>query len=207
LKVFGDVTVKLPFTLDFCAKGPDVDPIALDIDDLRVTVYFPPSMSDGTIGKSFFPSGWAWWTGSSLRITLERSLTGEDIDVDSVRAHFVAVANITLRRLLNGYRTRFHRPQIYPVLIDPKELALKMEYDEGSSESLPESHETLFYRSLPSEAPLDNSINSATLNDLAAEIARDANPDVREHTLLDAEWLESVGEIERAAFLRSALLK
>ena len=131
LKVIGDVTVALPYTMDFCAKGPDVEPLFVDYKNVHITVFFPPSMSDGTVGQSFFPSGWAWWTGQSLRITLEQPLLESDIDMAALRTTMRDAANWILFQLLNAYRARMDRPEIYPVKIDPKLLVLTIEYSNG----------------------------------------------------------------------------
>jgi hypothetical protein len=205
MKVVGDVTVSLPYVLNFCAKGPDVEPIVVALDDVEVTLFFPPSMSDGTVGQSFFPSGWAWWTGSTLRLTVTSPALESQIDVEEARRHLLLYANHVLRRFLNAYRVRFHQPQIHAVLIDPKEFVLSIRYENGVSDLLPEPESEFFFRHLPSDAPLNTSVNTTTLDHLRGEITSGSEVAVEQQLVLDAEWLESIGESDRANFIRKML--
>ena len=207
MKVIGDVTVALPYTMDFCAKGPDVEPLFVDYKNVHITVFFPPSMSDGTVGQSFFPSGWAWWTGQSLRITLEQPLLESDIDMAALRTTMRDAANWILFQLLNAYRARMDRPEIYPVKIDPKLLVLTIEYSNGEVDALPEPEDAFFYRSLPDDAPLQRSINSQTLGGLMQDISSNNSPSTYDLLILDAEWLEAQGDFERATVIRTAAAK
>jgi hypothetical protein len=207
MKLVGDVTVGLPYTLDFCAKGPDIEPIIFDSNGVEITIFFPPSMSDGTVGQSFFASGWAWWTGTTLRLTMSQNIVGDNLDIEQARASFIEIGNKTLRRLLNSYRVRFHRPHIYPMRIDPKALVLKIEYHTGAAENLPEPFDAFFYQHIPDLAPLESSINLTTLSELAADLAGAGEQSVDEQLLLDAEWLESLQEFDRATAIRDAAAK
>ena len=102
MKIIADLLVELPFTLDYCAEGPDVASLLVPIDDIEITIYFPPSMSEGTVGQSFFPSGWAWWTGKTLRVSFSHILKPGELELELIRSRFLSVGNLVLRRLLKS---------------------------------------------------------------------------------------------------------
>jgi hypothetical protein len=204
MKVNGDVTVQLPFTLDFCAKGPDVDPLPFSMSGFDGLIFFPPSMSEGTVGQSFFSSGWAWWTGTSLRLKLSQDISESSFHIADTRRNLLEMANLALRYFLNKYRILFHRPDVHPVLVNPKDLELTIEFDDGRIEDLPEPIEAFFYQSIPDNAPLESSINSTTIPNLTDFVSSNSVPLIREHLLLDAEWLEVLGEKERAGVIKLA---
>ena len=54
MKFIADALIPLPFTLDFCARGPDVEPLVCTLNGLDATLFFPPSLSDGTDGAGDF---------------------------------------------------------------------------------------------------------------------------------------------------------
>jgi len=203
MRIIGVVEVTLPFALEYCAEGPDVDPIRAQVNGIDVSIALPPSMGDKTDGRCFFASGWAWWTGSLLSIEMTRAVAEADSDFDAIRLEFERAADEALRRLLNSYRVRFHKPSIHPVRIDPKALTLEVEATDGSRSAFPESPSMLFYNALPKEAPLDSSINAKTLILIASDMGDNSATSVADHLALDAEWLESLGETDRAARIRS----
>jgi len=203
MKLVADVTVSLPFKLDFCAKGPDVEPLQFDSGNYSAVLYFPPSMSDGTVGQSFFSNGWAWWTGTSLRLTLKRPIHESEIDIDLVRKTTISTANSILRTFLNSYRTRFQKAEVHPVKVDPKLLTLAVEYENGSLDSLPEPDEEFFYRHIPVDPPLSTTVNATTLGQLLSDLVGDIEPSMSDQFILDTEWLEQIGENRRAEILHN----
>jgi hypothetical protein len=205
MQIIGDVTVSLPYALDFCAKGPDVEPISLSLDGVEIVLYFPPSMSEGTIGQSFFSSGWAWWTGTTLRITTTVSVSSNETEVDEIRSLLLQSANNVLHRFLNSYRLQFHKSQVYPVLIDEKEFQLTLLQDDGTSSALPEPETAFFYHKIPTDAPLQTSVNSTTLDLLRDSLIAHSEPDVQSQLRLDAEWFELLGNPSKADLLRNLL--
>ncbi len=206
MQVEASITVTLPFDLDFCAEGPSVEPIAVTLSGVDVVVNFPPSMAEGTDGQSFFPSGWAWWKGHSLLIDLSQKVGPDDLDaIDELRVRFGDAADEALRRFLSAYRVRLNQPQVHPVRIDRKSVQLVLIRDDGETEALPEPLSEFFYNHTPPEPPLASSVNSTTLGALTDDVRSGVGATVADHIRLDVAWLESLGETERAAFLRKAL--
>ena len=205
MKIIAQVEVTLPFALEYCADGPDVQSARGRIDGIDVSIAFPPSMGEKTDGRSFFSSGWAWWTGSLLSVELSRPVSDNDDDFDAIRAEFESSANEALRRFLNSYRVRFQKPGIYPVRVDPKKLDIVVEQADGSRSAFPESTAAFFYSSLPSSPPLTTSVNSNTLAQIQADLDDGNTIALSEQLALDAQWLESLGESERAARIKTLL--
>ena len=54
MKLIADALISLPFTLDFCAKGPDVEPLTCALNGMDATLFFTPSLSEGTDGQGIF---------------------------------------------------------------------------------------------------------------------------------------------------------
>ena len=200
MKLVGDALISLPFTLDFCSQGPDVEPLTCRLSETDVMLIFPPSLSEGTDGQGII-AGWAWWTGRSLRLVLEREVDSVD-DVPALRAALLATGNEVLRRFLNAYRWRFHAPAVHPVRIDPRVLTLQAVHADGTSEPLEEPFASFFYRSLPPEPPLSTSVNATTVAQLQADVQDSTEPPMDDQLELDAEALEVWGESERANRLR-----
>jgi hypothetical protein len=206
LQIEASLTVTLPFTLDFCAEGPNVPPLTATIDGVDIAINFPPSMSDGADGQSFYPSGWAWWKGHALLVDLARVVTADDLDsVEDVRKVFGDVADEALRRFLNAYRVRLTRPDVHPVRIDRMNVQLVLIGDDGSTEALPEPVSAFFYNQMPHEAPLNSSLNSTNITALEADVRDGNEPSLASQLALDAAWLESLGEVKRAEALRRTL--
>lgn len=136
MRLIADTLIELPFRLDFCSQRPNVDPLYCHLDGADITLWFPPSMSDGTDGQGVF-GGWAWWTGKTLRIVQEREILGPP-DADALRQASLETGNTVLRRFLNAYRWRFSRPDVHPVAIDVRRLTLTVTHDDGTTETLPE---------------------------------------------------------------------
>jgi hypothetical protein len=204
MQIFGDVTVSLPYSLDYCAKGPDVSPLSIVRDGVEVTIFFPPSMSEGTVGQSFFSSGWAWWTGNTLRLTSSFIIASE-FDVEVVRHQLLSVSNDVLGKFLAAYRSQFYKPQIYPVVIDPKDYSLTLIHDDGSVEALPEPKAAFFYNRIPRDAPLETSINVDTLDLLREGVTTEGCGSPDSQLELDADWFESLGDAARAHRIRQLL--
>ena len=202
MKLIADALISLPFTLDFCSQGPDVEPLTCRLADTDATLIFPPSLSEGTDGQGII-AGWAWWTGKSLRLVLERDVDSVD-DVPALRETMLAIGNEVLRRFLNAYRWRFHAPGVHPVRIDPRALTLQALHADGTSETLEEPFASFFYRSLPPEPPLSTSVNATTIAQLQADVQDGAEPPMRDQLGLDAEALEAQGEAKRAEKVRGA---
>jgi hypothetical protein len=203
IRLIADALIELPFKLDFCAQGPDVDPLTCEIERHQATIFFPPSLSDGTDGQGVF-GDWAWWTGKSIRLILERDVDSVE-DADTLRTEALAVGNEVLRRFLNSYRYRMNRPDVHPIKIDPRVLNLKAVGDEGKTFELPEPFSSFFYKSMPKEAPLDKSVNAQTLALFADDVRNGQESPMIEQLRLDAELLEAQGEIKRAAKIREIL--
>ncbi len=195
-----DALVSLPFALDFCAAGPDVPPLVCTLENWQATLYFPPSLSDDTDGQGIF-GDWAWWTGKTLRVVLERAVSDAD-DADALRADALHAGNETLRRFLNACRVRFSRPEFYPVPIDPRRLTLTLVRDDGRRETLPEPVSAFFYQTMPNEPPVQQSISAETLAALQADVQSGTNPPLAAQWELDAQRLDAQGERQRAALLR-----
>lgn len=203
MKLTADVLVQLPFALDFCATRPHVEPLLCEMEGWHATLWFPPSMADGTDGKGVF-ANWAWWTGTTLRVVLERDVESVG-DPDALRKRALETANMLIRRLLNSYRVRFGRADVHPVRIDPRALALSVTRENGAVEQLPEPEGAFFYQGMPSGPPLTTSVNAETLTALAADVQDGHEQPIAEQLALDAFALDLQGETERAAALRRLL--
>ena len=196
MRLIADTLIELPFKLDFCSQKANVEPLFCHLDGTDITLWFPPSMSDGTDGQGVF-GGWAWWTGKTLRLVQEREIA-DPYDAEALRANALETGNAVLRRFLNAYRWRFHRPDVHPVAIDPRNLTLEIIHDDGTREALPEPVAAFFYQNLPAEPPLETSVNKTTLATLQDDVEQDYSPPVSDQLRLDAEALEAQGEHERA---------
>ncbi|MDQ2798016.1 MAG: hypothetical protein M3Y13_00040 [Armatimonadota bacterium] len=203
MKLIADALIDLPFKLDFCARGPDVDPLTCRLNETDATLYFPPSMGEGTDGQGIFGE-WAWWTGKTLRLVLERDVASTD-DVESLRAQSLATGNEILRRFLNACRWRLARPDVHPVSIDARTLTLELLHDDGRREALPEPASAFFYQSLPARPPLETSVSAQTLDALTADVRAGQSPPLAEQLRLDAEALEMQGEPGRANLVRGLI--
>ena len=200
MKLIADALIELPFTLDFCARGPDVEPLVCTHADFNVTLFFPPSLSEGTDGQGIFGE-WAWWTGKTLRLVLEQPLQGDE-DTEDLRAAALSTAREILRRFLNSYRWRFGKPEAHPIVLDPRALSLSIQHEDGKIEALTEPSSAFFYQNMPSKPPLETSVNSTTLDTLCGDVQTNAVPPLAGQLRLDAEALEAQGEPERAGLLR-----
>ena len=202
MKLIADALITLPFTLDFCAKGPDVEPLTCTLNGMDATLFFPPSLSDGTDGQGIFGE-WAWWTGKNLRLVLEQTITGGE-DTETLRTDALAVGQEILRRFLNAYRWRFSRPEVHPVVLDPRVVTLSVQHD-GKLEKLPEPLSSFFYQNMPSKPPLETSVNTLTLTTLYEDIQTAVDPPLAGQLRLDAEALDAQGEAERAELVRGLM--
>ena len=200
MKLIADALIELPFTLDFCARGPDVEPLVCTHADFNVTLFFPPSLSEGTDGQGIFGE-WAWWTGKTLRLVLEQPLQGDE-DTEDLRAAALSPAREILRRFLNSYRWRFGKPEAHPIVLDPRALSLSIQHEDGKIEALTEPSSAFFYQNMPSKPPLETSVNSTTLDTLRGDVQMNSVPPLAGQLRLDAEALEAQGEPERAGLLR-----
>lgn len=203
MKFIADALVPLPFTLDFCARGPDVEPLVCTLNGLDATLFFPPSLSDGTDGQGIFGE-WAWWTGRTLRLVLERPMTGEE-ETEALRREALTAGQEILRRFLNAYRWRFSKPEVHPLVLDPRTLSLSVQHDDGTVEALPEPLSAFFYQNLPAKPPLDTSVNTSTLETLQSDVQSGIDPPLAGQLRLDAEALEAQGETERAEMIRTLM--
>lgn len=203
MKFIADALIDLPFTLDFCARGPDVEPLTCTLNGLDATLFFPPSLSEGTDGQGIFGE-WAWWTGKTLRLVLERPLATQE-DTEDLRAAALSTGNEILRRFLNAYRCRFGKANIHPVIIDARVLTLSVQHEDGALEVLSEPLSAFFYQSMPKKPPLETSVNAITLETLQADVRAGVSPPLAEQLRLDAEALDAQGETERAALVRGLM--
>jgi len=203
MKLIADALITLPFTLDFCAKGPDVEPLTCTLNGMDATLFFPPSLSEGTDGQGIFGE-WAWWTGKTLRLVLEQTLMG-DADTEDLRKSALATGQEILRRFLNAYRWRFSQPEVHPIVLDPRVVTLSVQHDDGKIEKLPEPLGSFFYQNMPSKPPLETSVNSTTLETLFADIQSAVDPPIAGQLRLDAEALDAVGETKRADLVRGLI--
>jgi hypothetical protein len=203
MKLIADASLELPFKIDLCARGPDVEPLTCTLNDFQATLYFPPSLGEDTDGQGIFGE-WAWWTGRTLRLVLEREMD-EMGDMEMRRAEALATGQELLRRFLNAYRWRLNRPEIHPIPLDARTLTLEVLHDDGRREALTEPVSAFFYQNMPSQPPLESSINATTLPTLQADVQEGRRPPLTEQLRLDAEALEAQQETERALFLRQAL--
>ena len=205
MKLIADARIELPFKIDLCACGPDVEPLTCTLNGFHATLFFPPSLGEGTDGQGIF-GDWAWWTGRSLRLTLEREIERVG-DVESLRETARAAGTEILRRFLNAYRWRLGQPAVHPVAIDPRCLTLEAVHDDGRREALAEPIASFFYQNMPKEPPLETSVNAGTLSALQADVQAGREPPMTEKLRLDAESLESQGETDRAALVRGLIQK
>jgi hypothetical protein len=203
MKLIADALIALPFTLDFCAKGPDVEPLTCTLNGMEATLFFPPSLSEGTDGQGIFGE-WAWWMGKTLRLVLEMPLT-DDADTEILRETALATGQEILRRFLNAYRWRFSQPEVHPIVLDPRVVSLSLQHDDGHLEALPEPLSSFFYQNMPSKPPLETSVNATTLQTLYADIQNGIDPPLSGQLRLDAEALDAQGETERAELVRGMI--
>ncbi len=203
MKLIADALIDLPFTLDFCARGPDVDPLVCTLNGFDATLFFPPSLSEGTDGQGIFGE-WAWWTGKTLRLVLEQPVEGNG-DTENLRAAALATSQEILRRFLNAYRWRFGKPQVHPVVLDARALSLSLQHDDGTIEALSEPLSAFFYQTMPNIPPLETSVNVATLDTLRGDVQAGTPPPLAGQLRLDAEALEAQGETERAELVKSLM--
>jgi hypothetical protein len=203
MKLIADALVDLPFTLDFCSRGPDVEPLLCTLNGLDATLFFPPSLSDGTDGQGIFGE-WAWWTGKSLRLVLEQLLEGDE-DTEGLRENALTTSQEILRRFLNAYRWRFGRPDVHPIVLDARALSLSLQHDDGHIEALSEPSSAFFYHKMPKSAPLETTVNTLTLETLRGDIQSGIAPPLAGQLRLDAEALEAQGEAERAELVRGLI--
>jgi len=204
MKLIADALISLPFTLDFCAKGPDVEPLTCTLNGMDATLFFPPSLSEGTDGQGIFGE-WAWWTGKTLRLVLEQTLMG-DADTEDLRKSALATGQEILRRFLNAYRWRFSQPEVHPIVLDPRVVTLSVQHDDGKIEKLPEPLGSFFYQNMPSKPPLETSVNTTTLMTLYEDIQSAIDPPLAGQLRLDAEALDAQGETERAEMVRGLIV-
>ncbi len=204
MKLIADALIDLPFTLDFCARGPDVEPLVCTLDGLSATLFFPPSLSEGTDGKGIFGE-WAWWTGKTLRLVMEQTLEYDE-DTEALRARVRTTGQEILRRFLNAYRWRFSQPEVHPIVLDARALTLSIQHDDGTVEALTEPLASFFYQNMPSKPPLETSVNATTLATLTADIASGIAPPLAGQLRLDAEALDAQGETERAELIRGLII-
>jgi hypothetical protein len=193
--------VFLPFTLSVCAVGPTVEPLTAPIGDAEVTIRVPDSMTEGAIGKSIWPTGWAWWVVDRLNVEARASLDDIGADIDDTRRmrdYLLDAAQIAVRRVLNSYRWRLNQPQVHPVGVDPAQFALEMVHADGSRDMLPEPVDSFFFHSIPSEPPMDSSFNPGTHERLQRDLLEGIEPPHDELLRLDIAWLKSIGEAHRA---------
>lgn len=203
MKLIADALIALPFTLDFCARGPDVEPLTCALNGMDATLFFPPSLSEGTDGQGIFGE-WAWWTGKSLRLVLEMPLASRE-DTEELRSAAITTGQEILRRFLNAYRWRFSQPEVHPIVLDPRVVSLSLQQDDGTLEALPEPLSSFFYQNMPSKPPLETSVNTTTLETLLADIQAGIDPPLAGQLRLDAEALDAQGEAERAELVRGLI--
>lgn len=203
MRLIADTLIELPFKLDFCSQKPNVEPLTCHLDGTDITLWFPPSLSDGTDGQGIF-GGWAWWTGKTLRLVQEREIP-DAYDTEVLRTAALETGNTILRRFLNAYRWRFSRPDVHPVAIDARTLTLEVVHDDGTTEQLPEPFASFFYRNLPDTPPLETSVNAQTLATLQDDVQQGDPPPLSGQLRLDAEAIEAQGDHERAALVRSLI--
>ena len=201
MKIFADALVHLPYPLHFCAEGPDVDPLTTSIDGFEATLYFPPSLSEGTDGKGIFGT-WAWWTGTTLRVVLETELASlEEDGLIEIHTRARLTGNKLLSVFLNSCRLRLDRPEIFPVAIPSDTLTIYEVADDGTMHILDGPDTDIFFQGMPNEPPIATSINKSTLEGLKQDLESKRTAPVEEMLRLDARLLRSRGEAERATVL------
>lgn len=173
------------------------------LNGMDATLFFPPSLSEGTDGQGIFGE-WAWWTGKSLRLILEQPLTGEE-ETETLRTATLATGQEILSRFLNAYRWRFGKPEVHPIVLGARALSLSIQHDDGSIEALAEPSAAFFYQTMPNEAPLETSVNTTTLETLQNDVQAGIAPPLAGQLRLDAEALEAQGETERAELVRELI--
>lgn len=201
MKVIADALIKLPFELDYCAKGPNVDPLSFEHDGWSALLYFPPSMSDGTDGKGIFHE-WAWWTGTTLRLVLEQTVETA-LDPEPLRQSAAQAISGLVRSFLNTYRIMFTRPDVCPIRIEASNVRLLLESEDGTCEELPEASDGYFFNKMPAEPPLTLSLNETNIAKLHEIMLRGETGSPLDHLRLDIQRLRSQGELERASQLET----
>ncbi len=204
-RVIATGTVLLPFTLNICVIGDRVDPLTANVEDAGITITFPASMTEGTVGCRLYPSGYAWWVTDRLYVEASAALAEIGVEagnIAGIRDILLESAGVAVRRLLNSYRWRFHQPQVHPVVLDPAHFTLEILLADGTRETLPEPAEAFFFNRTPSEPPLDSSVNAETLATLQRDVQDGIEPPHSELLALDLQWLDTIGETRRAAELR-----
>ena len=88
MKLIADAFIALPFTIDLCARGPDVDPLACTLNGFQATLFFPPSLGEDTDGQGIFGE-WAWWNGP-LAAPDDGARAGRCGDSETLRAAALA---------------------------------------------------------------------------------------------------------------------
>jgi hypothetical protein len=201
VKIIADALVHLPYPLHFCAEGPDVDPLTTSIDGFEATLYFPPSLSEGTDGKGIFGT-WAWWTGTTLRIVLETELASlEEDGLIEIHTRARLTGNKLLSAFLNSCRLRLDRPEIFPVSIPADSLTIYEVQSDGTMHILDGPDTGLFFQTMPADPPMATSINKTTLDGIRNDLESKQAAPIEEMLRLDARLLRSRGETERATVL------
>ena len=202
-------TVFLPFALQVCAVGPTLAPLAASVEEADVTLRVPDSMTDGAVGKSLYPNGYALWAVDRLYVESAADLDRIDADIadtERIRGVLLGSAQTAVRRFLNSYRWRLNQPRVHPVALDPAQFTLEMVHEDGSRDPLPEPFDAFFFHHTPQEAPLESSLNLETLQRLQQDVADGIEPPHADLYRLDIAWLEGNGETARAAELRALML-
>ena len=194
--------VYLPFQLNVCAVGDRVQALEANIDGAFVTLDVPVTMSEGAVGKSIYPDGWAWWVVDRVYVSVSASLSDlgveDSMDERDIRSSLLAAAQTAVRRMLNAYRWRLHQPEVHAVQLDPAQFTFALLHADGSSELLPDSVESFFFHRTPAQPPLTTSLNAQTYGLLQSDVALGTEPPLDEMIALDLEWLRSIGERPRA---------
>jgi hypothetical protein len=200
VKIVAETVLRLPFSLDLCAVGPSVPVLRARRGQCDITIDFPPSLSEGTDGKGIF-GDWAWWTADRLHVTIEMDAESDSVP-DALRAIAIDAADEALRRLLNACRDRFDRPDIRPVRLNERDVALAVVEADGTRRPLPEPAGAFFYQNMPDAPPLAVSINATTIDELARAVEKGPEPPLARQLELDAMALDDQGEYLRAEILR-----
>ena len=131
-------------------------------------------------------------------------MTGEE-ETEALRGEALTAGQEILRRFLNAYRWRFSRPEVHPLVLDPRILSLTVQHDDGTLEALPEPLSAFFYQNLPAKPPLETSVNTSTLEMLQHDVQSGVDPPLAGQLRLDAEALEAQGETDRAEMIRTLM--